>query len=84
LEFLRKFSAIVLKALGAIFFDFKDIVHKESILVGQAVNSAYYCGVLQRLRENVRRIRLELWRRKNWLLHHDNASSNISFVSREF
>jgi hypothetical protein len=43
-----------------IFFDFKGIVHKEFVMAGQTVNSAYYCDVLQRLRENVRRLRPEL------------------------
>jgi hypothetical protein len=32
----------------------------------------------------VRRLRPELWRQKNWLLHHDNAPSHISFLPREF
>jgi hypothetical protein len=30
-----------------IFFDIKWVFHKEFILAGQAVNSAYYCDVLQ-------------------------------------
>jgi hypothetical protein len=38
-----------------ILFHIKGIVHKEFILTGQAVNSAYYCDVLWRLRENVPR-----------------------------
>jgi hypothetical protein len=33
--------------------------------------------------ENVRRLRLELWRQKNWLLHHGNAPSHISFLTTE-
>jgi hypothetical protein len=65
------------------FFDVKGIVHRELVLAGQTVNSAYYCDVLRRLSENVRRLRPELWRQKNWLLHHDNAPSHVSFVSRE-
>jgi hypothetical protein len=40
------------------FFDIT--VHKEFVLTGQAVNSAYCCDVLQRLRENVLRHRPEL------------------------
>jgi hypothetical protein len=35
----------------------KGIVHKEFLLAGQTINSAYYCDGLQRLRENVRRLR---------------------------
>jgi hypothetical protein len=55
-----------------IFFDIKRIDHKEFVLVGQTVNSAYYCEVLRGLRENLRRLLSELCRPKNCLLHHDN------------
>jgi hypothetical protein len=72
------------KSIPIIFFEIKGIVHKEFILTGQAVNSAHYYGVLRRLRENLRRLRPELWRQKGWLLHHDNAPSHISFSIREF
>jgi hypothetical protein len=26
----------------------------------------------------------EIWQQKNWLLHHDNTPSHISFFTREF
>jgi hypothetical protein len=32
------------------FVDMKGIVHEESVLAGQAVNSACYCDVLRQLR----------------------------------
>jgi hypothetical protein len=32
----------------------------------------------------VPRVRSELWKQKNWLLHHDNAPSHTSFFTREF
>jgi hypothetical protein len=57
---------------------------KEFALAGQTVNSAYYCDVLRRLGENVRRLRPELWRQKNLLLLNDNAPSHTSFFTREF
>jgi hypothetical protein len=31
----------------------------------------------------VQRFPIELWRKKNWLLCHDNAPSRISFLARE-
>jgi hypothetical protein len=64
------------------FSDIKRI--KEFVLAGQTVNSAYFCGLLLRLGQNVRRLRPELWRQKNWLLYHDNAPSHTSFFIREF
>jgi hypothetical protein len=67
-----------------IFFDIKLIVHKEFVLARQTVNSAHYFDVLSRLCENVRRLRPDLWRKKNRLLHHDNAPFHTSFSTREF
>jgi hypothetical protein len=32
------------KCMLIIFFDIKGIVHREFLLAGQTVNSAYYCG----------------------------------------
>jgi hypothetical protein len=52
------------KIILVIFFDIKRIVHKEFVLAGQTVNSTYYCDVLWRLRENVRRFRPEHWTQK--------------------
>jgi hypothetical protein len=53
------------KSMLFIFFDIKGIVHKEFALAGQTVNSACYYDVLRRLRENLRRLRLEQWRQNN-------------------
>jgi hypothetical protein len=65
-----------------IFFDIMGIVDKEFVLAGQTVISAYYCDILQRLRENLRRLRPEIWLQKNWLLHHDNSPSHTFFITR--
>jgi hypothetical protein len=50
----------------------------------QTVSSAYYCYLLQLLCENLRRLRPELWREKNWLLHYNNAPSHASIFTSEF
>jgi hypothetical protein len=54
------------KSMLTISFDIKEIFHKEFVLAGQTVNLEYYGGVLGRHRENVRRIRPEMSRQKNW------------------
>jgi hypothetical protein len=46
-------------------FDIKGIVHKEFVMADQTVCSSYCCDVLRRLRENIQRLRPELWRQKN-------------------
>jgi hypothetical protein len=66
------------------FFDIKGIVHKEFVPSGQTVNSGFYCQVLQRLRENLRRHRPQLWREQTWLLHHDNAPFQTAVLTHQF
>jgi hypothetical protein len=53
-------KGVKVKNIIIIFFHIKGIVHKELVLAGQTVNSAYCYVVLRRLRENVRRLRPEL------------------------
>jgi hypothetical protein len=48
------------KSMIIIIFDIKGIVHKEFALAGETVNSAYYCGFLRLLRENLLRFRPKL------------------------
>jgi len=66
------------------FFDAKGIVHKEFVPTGQNVNFGFYCEVLRRLRENVRRRRPKLWREQTWRCHHDNAPSHTSVQTQQF
>jgi len=66
------------------FFDVKRNVHKEFVPTGQNVNSGFYCDVLRRLRENLRRRRPKLWREQTWLLHHDNAPSHTSVLTQQY
>ena len=51
---------------------------------GQNVTGNFYCKVLRRLRENVRRKRPVMWKNGDWLLQHDNAPAHTSLVVREF
>ena len=73
-----------LKSMIITFFDIKGIVHKEFVPTGQTVNSGFYCEVLRRLREKVRRHRPELWREQTWLLHHDNAPAHTALLTQQF
>jgi hypothetical protein len=54
-----------IKSMLIIFFNNKVIIHEEFVLAGQRLNFLYYCDVLRRLPENVRRLRPELCRQKN-------------------
>jgi hypothetical protein len=44
----------------------------------------FYCNVLRRLREDIRRKWPQLWCAGNWLLHDDNAPSHRALVTHEF
>ena len=73
-----------LKSMFITFFDIKGFVYEEFVPTGQTVNSKFYCKVLRRLHEKLRRHRPQLWREQTWLLHHDNAPSHTSFLTHQF
>jgi len=66
------------------FFYIQGTVHKEFVPPGQTVNGKFYCEVLKRLREGIRRKRPDKWKNNNWFLHHDNAPDNTPLVFRKF
>jgi hypothetical protein len=70
------------KSILIIFCDIKGIVHKEFVLADQEVNSAHCCDILWRLHENVRRLHLELWQQKNWLLQMTTHHFTLPFSPR--
>ena len=59
-------------------------MHKEFVPPGQTINGKFYCEVLRRLRENVRRKLSEILKNGDWFLHHDNAPAHTSPVGREY
>ncbi|KMQ83207.1 histone-lysine n-methyltransferase setmar-like protein [Lasius niger] len=61
-----------------VFFDIKGIVHQEFVPPNQTFNADFYCDVLERLEEAVRKGRREMWNNRNWLLHHDNALTHTA------
>ena len=73
-----------IKSMLIILVDIRGTVHKAFLPPGQTINGKFYCEVLRRLRENVRRKRPEMWKNGNWLLHHDNVPAHTSLVVREF
>jgi len=74
-EMITKVSEVILE-------DRRQTIHE--VPPGQTVNGKFYCEVLRRLRQNVRRKRPEIWKNGNLLLHHDNVPAHTSPVVREF
>ena len=48
------------------------------------VNQGYYLEVLERLHEEGREKRPELFANNSWILHHDNAPAHMALPLREF
>ncbi|UYV60494.1 hypothetical protein LAZ67_1001322 [Cordylochernes scorpioides] len=71
------------KVLLTVFFDCRGVVHHEFLPQGRTVNKEYYLQVMRNLREAIRQKRLDLWKNKNWLLHHDNVPAHISLLVRD-
>jgi len=67
-----------------VFFDWQGVIHYEFVPRDQTVNKEFYVAVLKRLREAVRRKRPQLWTNQSWVLHHDNAPANLSFLVHNF
>jgi histone-lysine N-methyltransferase SETMAR len=65
------------------FFDSSGIIHMEFIPERVTLNKHRYEEILHRLRSSIRCKRPELWRRKNWLLLHDNAPAHRSVLVQE-
>ena len=73
-----------LKTMLICFFDQEGIVHREFVPPGMTVNADFYCDVLRRLRENVRRKRPQKWQNQKLIIHHDNAPAHRSFKVSQF
>jgi len=66
------------------FFDQEGTVHWEFVPPGMTVNADFYCDVLRRLRENVRRKRPQKWQNQNVINHHDNVPTHRPFKILQF
>jgi hypothetical protein len=66
-----------------LFFDSFGIIHVKFIPEGATVHKHCYKGILRRLCNSIRRKCPELWRRKNWMLLHDNAPAHRSDLVQE-
>ena len=72
------------KSMLICFFDIDGIIHKEFVPPGQTVNAKFYCDILRRLREDMRRKRPGKWRTNNWVLHRDNAPAHTALAGQHF
>jgi hypothetical protein len=62
---------VIISLTPGVFF------HKEFALAGQTVSTTFYCDVLRRMRENVQRLRSELWRQNNCPLQSRQRTASL-------
>jgi len=72
-----------IKVVMIVFFDRDGIVRAEFVPRNTTVNSEYYKGLLERLRNNVHRKRPEKWA-TGFILCHDNAPCHTSLLVWQF
>jgi hypothetical protein len=72
-------SKASVKVTFIVFFDLKGTVQSEFVPSGTTVNSVYYKGVLERLRNDVRRKSPQKWG-NGLVLLHDSAPCHTSLV----
>jgi len=72
-----------IKAMMIVFLDLDGIVRAEFVPRNTTVNSEYYKGLLERLRNYVRRKRPEKWA-NGFILHHDNAPCHTPLLVWQF
>jgi hypothetical protein len=58
-----RMSKSKVKAMMTVFFDIGGSIMIEWVPEGQTVNQKYYLEVLTKLREGVRKKRLEMWKK---------------------
>jgi len=72
-----------IKVMMIVFFDLDGIVPAVFVPRNTTVNSEYYKGLLECLRNDVHRKRPEKWA-NGFILHHDNAPCHTSLLVRRF
>ncbi|UYV67803.1 hypothetical protein LAZ67_5002107 [Cordylochernes scorpioides] len=60
------------------------VVHHEFLPQGRTINKEYYLQVMRNLRKAILQKHPDLWKNKNWLLHHDNAPAHTLLLVHDF
>jgi hypothetical protein len=72
------------KAMMIVFFIIRGVIMIKWVPQGQTVNQKYYLEVLTKLSERVRKKRSDLWKKKSWILHQDNAPAHNALAVKQF
>ena len=66
--------------MSATFWDARGVIHKDYLQKGRTVNGEYYTNLLARFKEDLKKKRSHLAKKK-FLFHQDNARVHTCFVS---
>ncbi len=66
------------KTMMTLFFDWQGVVFIDFLPRGEKVTKEHYVATLSGLKEALRRKCLDLWKDRNFWLHHDNASPHTA------
>ncbi len=66
------------KCMMTLFFDCRGIILCEFLGRRERVTAEHYVVTLTKLKEAIRKKRLELWQGRNFWIHHDNASPHTA------
>jgi len=62
----------------------QGVICKEFVLEGETINAVYYKGVMERLLNRIRHVRLGMCESGDWFLLHDNAPSHNVTIVKQF
>lgn len=71
------------KVLLCVWWDMDGIVYHELLDMGQTITAQVYCQQLDRLRDNLLKVRPHLLNRKGIVLQQDNAKPHTAKMTRE-
>ncbi len=67
-----------------LFFDSKDVIHREYVPEGQTVDVAFYIQILDHLSKRIARVRPEMWRDRKFFLLHDIVCLHTATIVQLF
>jgi len=62
----------------------RGVIHKESVPEGETINSVYYKGVMERLLNRIRRVRLGMCESGGWFLLYSSATPHNATIVKQF
>ncbi len=67
------------KVMLTLFCDAKGVILMDWLQLKEKIDSTRYVETLSKLKENLHQKRPDLWKDRDFLLHHDNTSPHTSF-----